>query len=60
MVCFRPLATSRISWNNLPADLLDVRLAGGDAAGIQVDQVVPALGQLVRVEILITGAAARP
>ena len=28
----------------LPADLGDTRLAGGDAAGVEIDEVVPALG----------------
>ena len=44
----------------LPADLLDRRLTGGDAAGIEVDQIVPPRASALRVAILITGAAASP
>src|SRR5947208_2234888 len=30
---------------NLPADILDARMTGRDTAGIDIDQIVPTLGQ---------------
>ena len=38
----RPLATSQDQAEQLPAGFLDRRFAGGDAAGVEVDQVLPA------------------
>ena len=43
-----------------PADVLDRRVAGRDAAGVDVDQIVPALLSSLRVDTLMTGTAASP
>ena len=42
---FAPQATSSMNSKYLHADLLDCGLPGRDAAGIDIDEVVPLLGQ---------------